>query len=166
MSYVRPKIALPVARRCTCRGTPPVPWYSHSRTALASEWIPGKAARCRRTLAVAAAAVCDPIPHRSEDLLLRGAAGDAAVLAAAGEWTAAAAPVELRLPVHRSVVRALPALLAPGSRCLDAVVYPDRLPDGVRDCALRADRTQRAADDDRPAFLDLLPAARVCVDGS
>src|SRR5690348_2650836 len=34
MSYARPKIALPEARRCTCRGTPPVPWCSHSRISM------------------------------------------------------------------------------------------------------------------------------------
>src|SRR5581483_1940531 len=106
------------------------------------------------------------LPDRSEDLLLRGAAGHAAVCAAAGERATAAAPVQLRFPVHRSAVRALPALLAAGSRRLDTVVSADRLPDGVCDRALRRDGTQRPADDDRPAFLDLLPAARVCVDGA
>ena len=39
-----------------------------------------------------------------------------------------------------------------------------RLPDGVRHRALQPDVAQRAVDVDRAAVLDLVPAARLCVD--
>ena len=76
-----------------------------------------------------------------------------------------AALVGVLVPVHRSAVHQLLPVLAEGGRGLDAVLPADRLSDGLCDRALgQRACAHRAADADRAAVLDLVPAARVCVD--
>ena len=71
---------------------------------------------------------------------------------------------QLRVPVQRAAVRQRLALFAQGRVLLDRVLPDARLSDGLCHRAFAADPTQRAAAAHHPAVLDLVPAARLCLD--
>src|SRR6185437_9135709 len=126
-------------------------------------------ARGRRADAMAVGVLFDSAGDRTEDLLRRGAAGHATLYAAArvGAWTrsgAARAPGQLSVAVQRSAVCRLAAVFAARGGRLHAVLSAVGLSDGVGDCTSRARAPSPVADGNHPAVLDLLPAARVCLD--
>ncbi len=153
-------------RSCTCRGTPPVRSCSRSRTELEARLNESRKARgCGSPGAVAVAAVRRSLPDRPQTVVLGGAAGGAALRSAGRERAATPASVELRVPVHGSVICALVPLFAARGGGLDGVLSAARLSDGLCDRALRRYGAQRTADDDRTALLDLVSVARLRLDG-
>ena len=137
---------------------------------IRGEELDGAAAGDRRTVPVAADFLPDPVPDRPQDLLRGVLATRPAALRAgvpvAGRGGAADQTIDwqLRLPVQRAAVRQRLALFPQGRVFLDRVLPDARLSDGLCHLAFAADATQRAAAAHHPAVLDLVPAARLCLD--
>ncbi len=148
----------------------PVPLWPAALDRIRPEELVRPAPGHRGALPVAAGVLPGPFPDRAEDLVRRVlGAGPAAIRArvpVARRRSAADQVVrrQLRVPVQRTAVRGLVAVLRQGGVLLHDLLPAAGLPDGLCHRAGADYLPQRFPDAGDPAVLDFVPAARVRVD--